>query len=174
MSSYWSEGVQNVSVNEICRRTGVSKPGLYREFGAEDDLTKAALENYEKTVLKPMLSSLNADVSLEMAAAGLRSLYKTDKKRPKGCLFVKMLEVQGNLGPKTKKTITKIKKLSSEAYFEWVKALKKKGNIRANLSEEFAARYINAQFDNTFAMIARGVEIDVAMDILDESLKCIR
>lgn len=173
MMSYWSEGVQNVSVNEICRRTGVSKPGLYREFGNEDDLTKAAIENYQKNVLTPMLSNLNGKVSLQDAVFGLHSVYKEDKKRPRGCLFVKMLEVQTSLGPKTLKVLKNIKKQSYEAYHAWAQELIREKQIKKDISVEFAASYINAQFDSTFAMIARGVEIDDAIKILALAFKAI-
>ena len=40
MESYWVSGPSNVSVNDICKRANVSKPGLYREFGNEDGLQK--------------------------------------------------------------------------------------------------------------------------------------
>ncbi|MBT5864543.1 MAG: helix-turn-helix transcriptional regulator, partial [Ilumatobacter sp.] len=53
MDAYWREGPDAVSLNEICRRAGVSKPGLYRAFGGEDKLLDAALEHYADVVLAP-------------------------------------------------------------------------------------------------------------------------
>ena len=44
MDSYWRDGVENVSLNELCRRAEVSKPGVYREFGGEEGLLDAVLE----------------------------------------------------------------------------------------------------------------------------------
>ena len=41
LEGYWREGVYGMSVNEVCRRAGISKPGLYREFGGEDGLLTA-------------------------------------------------------------------------------------------------------------------------------------
>ena len=38
MQTYWQEGVDSVSVNEICKKAEVSKPGLYREFNNEEGL----------------------------------------------------------------------------------------------------------------------------------------
>jgi hypothetical protein len=43
MTSFWCDGVRDVSMNEICRRANVSKPGVYLEFGNEDGLTEAAV-----------------------------------------------------------------------------------------------------------------------------------
>ena len=46
MENYWKEGMGNISLNEICRRIGESKPSIYREYGGEDGLQLAALELY--------------------------------------------------------------------------------------------------------------------------------
>ena len=32
LMEYWSKGPSNVSINDICKLTGASKPGVYREF----------------------------------------------------------------------------------------------------------------------------------------------
>ena len=58
MQTYWQEGLDSVSVNEICKKAEVSKPGLYREFNNEEGLIIAVLDNYEKEVLKPLFKML--------------------------------------------------------------------------------------------------------------------
>ena len=44
MITYWSEGPANVSINQICNKAKISKPGLYRELGGEDGLMESVLE----------------------------------------------------------------------------------------------------------------------------------
>lgn len=46
MHAYWREGMDNVSLNEICRQIGESKPSVYREYGGEDGLKASALKLY--------------------------------------------------------------------------------------------------------------------------------
>ena len=46
METYWKEGIENVSLNEMCRKIGESKPSVYREYGGEEGLQLAALELY--------------------------------------------------------------------------------------------------------------------------------
>ena len=46
MHTYWQNGVDTVSVNEICKKAQVSKPGLYREFNNQEGLMIAALGCY--------------------------------------------------------------------------------------------------------------------------------
>jgi len=54
MQSYWSNGISGVSLNEICRRAGASKPAVYREFGDGDNLINAALNHYYVEAMKPV------------------------------------------------------------------------------------------------------------------------
>ena len=53
VNSYWADGVEKVSINDICKRAGISKPGLYREFQSEDGLKSASLEAYRKIICVP-------------------------------------------------------------------------------------------------------------------------
>jgi len=61
MQAYWKEGIDGMSLNEICRRCEISKPGFYREFGSEDGLMKAVILAYQDQVLVPVLQMLNID-----------------------------------------------------------------------------------------------------------------
>ena len=51
LMSYWRDGSSKVSLNEICKRAGVSKPGIYRAFDGEDGLKRAVLLEYRARVL---------------------------------------------------------------------------------------------------------------------------
>ena len=58
MINYWSDGPTNVSLNEICFKAKISKPGLYREFGGEDGLMKSVLLLYKNTLIQQILDLL--------------------------------------------------------------------------------------------------------------------
>lgn len=102
MKSYWGDGPTAVSINEICRRAGVSKPGLYREFGNEDDLKTAALESYRELVLSQLFEIFEADQPFDEALAALTGLALQDRAQtglPTGCLFGKMRGVSQRTWP---------------------------------------------------------------------------
>ena len=89
MESYWSEGPTAVSVNEICRRAGISKPGLYREFGGEDGLQASALDAYRDEVLTPLFQIFEADMPFGDAIDALVELTTQDRsimEIPMGCM----------------------------------------------------------------------------------------
>ena len=105
MDSYWKEDIGSLSLNEICRRSGVSKPGLYREFTNEDGLMKAVLIRYEEQVLSPVQEMLNSNSPFREALDNL-VLFATSAschhESPMGCLFVKMREARMHLGEATR------------------------------------------------------------------------
>ena len=55
VENFRRDGIDEVPLNEIRRRAGSSKPGVYREFGGEDGPRDAALEYYAAKVLAPQL-----------------------------------------------------------------------------------------------------------------------
>ena len=61
LEGYWREGIYGMSVNEVCRRAKIAKPGLYREFGGEDGLMTAVLDLYSKSVLPRLWTLLETN-----------------------------------------------------------------------------------------------------------------
>ncbi|HKK37222.1 MAG TPA: TetR/AcrR family transcriptional regulator, partial [Paracoccaceae bacterium] len=64
VTAYWKGDPADVSVNAICRMAGISKPSLYREFGSEDGLTRAALDAYAERVLADVFAILQGGTAL--------------------------------------------------------------------------------------------------------------
>ena len=52
---YWRKGPAEVSINDICKLTNHSKPGIYIEFGSDDGLKMAALKDYKAPAIDPFL-----------------------------------------------------------------------------------------------------------------------
>jgi len=173
MQAYWKEGIDDISLNEICRKAKVSKPGLYREFGNEDGLMKAALLVYWEKVLTPVLQIVNTDASFRETLDNLVSFATTvnnNQNVPKGCLLVKMRESRMRTGEATQEQIDCIHGQILTAYEEWVEDSKAKGEFSADMSSQFAATYIDAQLSNALAQIARGEQNNTVKEILTMAL----
>lgn len=159
MYSYWKEGIDGISLNEICRNCEVSKPGIYREFGSEDDLKKAVLLKYQEKVQTPVLQLLKNDAPFRETLNKLVSLVTSvndNKEAPRGCLIVKTRESKMRLGKATRKQIDLTQKRALRAYEKWVESAKAKGELSVDVSSQFAAIYIDAQLSYALSQIARG------------------
>ena len=111
MENYWKEGMGNISLNEICRRIGESKPSIYREYGGEDGLQLAALELYFNERVKPVgqhiFGSENFIESLESVFNFLIN-YHFEDAAGSSCMFTQeVLFPSKNLTFECKKFIAK-------------------------------------------------------------------
>ena len=91
METYWKEGIENVSLNEMCRKIGESKPSVYREYGGEEGLQLAALELYYKHRVEPVAKIL---FGAEDILAGIKSAFNflindhfKDEKMGAACMY---------------------------------------------------------------------------------------
>ncbi len=178
MKSYWGDGPTAVSINEICRRAGVSKPGLYREFGNEDDLKTAALESYRELVLSQLFEIFEADQPFDEALAALTGLALQDRAQtglPTGCLFGKMRGCRSELGPKTNGAIDATWSTAQDRMQDWIDRAKRNGQLDRQISTTTATLYVDAQIANAITMQAEGVqkaEISEFLQIAFNGLKC--
>ncbi|KPH92154.1 hypothetical protein AMS57_01080 [Pseudoalteromonas undina] len=169
MEAYWKEDIGNLSLNEICRRSGVSKPGLYREFSNEDGLMKAVLIRYQEQVLDPLQQMLNSEASFRETLDSLISFATSASchhESPMGCLFIKMRESRMHLGEATRAQVDFLEEQGLAAFGNWVERSKIKGEFSANMSPEFAAIYIDAQLSNASSQISRGEDPKIVQMML--------
>ncbi|MYM89324.1 TetR family transcriptional regulator [Rugamonas sp. FT82W] len=167
--AYWKEGIGNVSLNEICRRCDISKPGLYREFLNEDGLMKAVILKYQEQVINPVLQIVNMEMPVRETLENLVSFATSvsdNQETPKGCLLIKMRESRMHLGEATRTQIDFIQEQALTTYRKWVETLKAKGKFSADMSSEFVATYIDAQLSNASSQIARGEDPQTVKKIL--------
>jgi TetR/AcrR family transcriptional repressor of nem operon len=58
MELFWRDGYAATGLDQLVRRTGASRYGLYATFGGKRDLFIASLERYSQAVMDPMLEPL--------------------------------------------------------------------------------------------------------------------
>ncbi|MBQ4890409.1 TetR/AcrR family transcriptional regulator [Shewanella sp. MMG014] len=176
--NYWKLGINQVSINELCKLAGVSKPGIYREFGDEDGLMHAVLERYDKTILGPMLSFLSLDAPFNDTLQNL-AFHSTSEdetsEMPKGCLFANMKESRLSLGESTIEQIDKTYENVVMAFEQWVDAAKEKGEFKTiDMDSRFAAIYIYAQISFAQLQMMKGETSDDVRAILQVALSVLR
>ncbi|MFL7013443.1 TetR/AcrR family transcriptional regulator [Enterovibrio norvegicus] len=177
MLAYWQSGTRDVSINEICRQANVSKPGLYREFGNEDGLMTAVLHAYLQAVLMPLLEILQSERPFHQVLDELVMFIAEEppeQQVAKGCLMVKMRESSMLLGQETQSQIVKSHKEILGRYETWIQGCQDNGSFSSEMPPAFAAVYIDAQFTNALAQLARGDDRAMVKSILETSLSVFR
>lgn len=157
MDCYWREGADGVSLNEICRRAEVSKPGVYREFGGEDGLMDAALERYAATVLVPTLEQTQLERPFrEVLGTLIGFMTDPDRPVPTGCLLSSMRVSPARLGPATRARVDALRDDARATYAAWVQRAQDRGEIAPEVSTSVAAAFIDTQFTTLLVQMAAG------------------
>lgn len=157
MNAYWREGLDAVSLNELCRRAQVSKPGLYREFGGEDDLMDAVLAHYAEEVLAPTLEQTTADRPFRDVLGDLVwFMTDADRAQPAGCLFAKMRTSSYRLGEATRSRVELLRQDALSRYADWVERAKERGEVDRSVPTAVAAAFLDVQFTTLLVQMAAG------------------
>ena len=177
MVNYWSDGPTNVSLNEICFKAKISKPGFYREFGGEDGLMHSVLLLYKNTLIKQILNILKLEKPFDETIDLLIEyvIDKRDKEHIKnGCLLAKFRQSRDKFGKETKKQIDIILRERYLVFELWIKKAKSKGEINNQLSTNFISNYIISQLDYAVSGLANGEKNNYIKDVLTLALSVIR
>lgn len=145
MTSLWSDGVREVSMNEICRRASVSKPGVYREFGNEDGLTEAAVELYRATVVARILEVLGQDKPFAEVLGSMLNAMTGPSGKPAGCLVAELRSAPSGLGPATAAKVRAVAEEMRQAYEQWFRRAQARGEVDGTVSPALAAHFIDTQ-----------------------------
>ena len=88
---FWELGYDAADTETLSKKTGFSKPSLYRAFGAKEDIFVAALKHYQQTRSQ---ASLNALTNAASPFEGIRDFFVCFAQNvagaghPRGCLVL--------------------------------------------------------------------------------------
>ncbi len=156
MTAYWHGDPADVSLNSICVRAGVSKPSLYRDFGSEDGLARAALDRYAEQVLSQVLGILHAGNGFQATLDALVAFACDDPRMETGCLFYKMRNGKHRLGPLTRARVEEIDAGAQGAYERFLTRCRDAGDFPAGLRVQAGARYLMEQVGLAITQRASG------------------
>jgi AcrR family transcriptional regulator len=169
MMAFWQEGPEATSLNDVCKRAEVSRPSLYREFGGEDGLLAASLQQYFEIAFVPIFKTLESQepfqVTLENFTAKMTN-ERAEKGIPEGCLLVKIRSAVSHIGPETGKAINSVHAWKLDAYAKWIDRCKENGTLKSDTDTKLLAVYIDAQMNLTMMRDARGDDRAISREIL--------
>lgn len=153
MQAYWRGDPADVSLNTICDLAGVSKPFVYRSFGNEDGLQRAALDRYANDVLSEVFGLLQAKRPLAETLAALVDFCCDSHNMATGCLFHKMRAGQHRLGPLTRARMGELTAAAVAA----IGAMLEQQSYSGGLSRAQTAQYVVDQMGLAITQRASGM-----------------
>ena len=169
---YWAKGPTNVSIGEICKQTGASKPSVYREFGSDDGLKSSVFEAYRSLVIQPLINIIVKDQPAAEtidAMIGFMTQDRTALGIPDGCLFVMMRAQSEHLGPSTCDKLTKARHELLAAYSAWIERAKLHGEF-IDIPTDIAALLLDMQHGGAMRMQREGIPRETIEIVLKVAL----
>lgn len=161
MESWWRDGTDAVSFNEVVRQAGASKPAVYREFGSEDGLMDAALEYYSENYLSALLGMTEQDGPFtDVLDSMIEAIIGPSGELPRGCLLAKMRVLSSHLGPTARARVDALRNDSRSTYQRWVERARAAGEIRDDIPAETAAAFLDNQITALLMQTALGEDAE--------------
>ena len=174
---FWEKGYFDASVDEVVRRSGVAKYGIYGTFGTKDELFKKALLRYAEDRRAGMQSYLRSD---DAALPELRKFYReaarmmTSDDHRYGCLLCNAGTEIGNSDPEVFKIVQDFFAEMTLSIKECLARAVEKKQLSAEKNSMQVARFLATEF-RTMLMLSRCGEsrrsinshVKVALSILD-------
>lgn len=91
MRTFWTQGYEGTSVQDLAAAMGVNKPSLYATFGCKEEIFREAVELYDRVEGKATSQSLKkAGTAREAVESMLRSNARAYvvEEGPRGCMIV--------------------------------------------------------------------------------------
>ncbi len=159
LEGYWRVGIYGMSVNEVCRRAEISKPGLYREFGGEDGLLAAVLGLYDETVLTRVRAHLAADLSFNASMRLFIQSFFDQSGHPPGCLLAEFRLAYDDLGELTRAVVDQTVRRYRTMFSEWLARRRDMGEIAPDIDPDHGARYLDSQLFLAATQAHRGGDL---------------
>ena len=170
IDAYWKADPADVSMNTVCQLASASKPSVYREFGNEDGLTRAALDRYADNVLGDVFGILEQGDRLGEILAKLVEFACDDPRMATGCLFYKMRHGRHRFGPVTQDRIEALDRAAEDAYRAALRRCRDAGDDLGGVSVETGAHYLGAQIGLAIMQRAGGADRATVRDSLELAL----
>ena len=174
IEAYWQNDLADVSVNSICRAAQASKPSVYREFGNEDGLTRAALEKYAEQLLSDVSKILQSGQGMNETLDALIDFIITDARLETGCLFHKMRAGKNSLGPKTHELVEELNRAAQGNFQTFFQDRRSTGDWYGAVSIDVAAKYLGEQIALALGQRASGENATTIREILSLALSVFR
>lgn len=177
LMQYWAHDPQRVSINDICKLTGASKPAIYRAFGNDDALKARVLDVYEQVAIVPLLNIFEASRTFDTTVDAVIDFMTQDRDVlgiPKGCLFVMMRAQHDGFGPKTVEKLDLVRERFQKGISNWVEGAKSKNQFDNSLPTTVATLFVDAQHSGAMRMQKEGVPPDQIESFLRFGFEALR
>ena len=173
MMVFWRKGYIDTSIDDLVEATGVSRYGLYDEFGSKHGLFLASLDHYQNTAVNAYFGIVErsgaAMTEIKFYFDTLLNWYAL----PEGKLGCLMCNSATEVAPHDKSVQKKVGSALIRMSTGFSRALmnaKEHGEVRADLDIQQAADFLTGTLLGTSVMVRSGASKEMISNTLKMSL----
>lgn len=159
MKVFWVKGYTDTSIDDLVEATGVSRYGLYGEFGSKRELFLASLDHYQETAVREFFGVV------EQHGAGLNEIRLYCEKLVEiyslpagqyGCLICNTASEVAPHDKGVEKKVTSALERMTAGFAAALKNAKKRGEVRSDLNIRQAADFLTGSLLGASVMARSG------------------
>lgn len=173
MRVFWAKGYFGTSIEDLVAATGVSRYGLYGEFGDKNGLFLAALAHYQAHVVRPLVDILEQPDASLPAIRALFKLLGDFSSQPGGKLGCLVFNSVGEMGLHDTATAGKILEIRERLALGIAKLLAnavQKGELPPGYEVRRGADFLFGVLHALPAMARAGADAQTIRNVVDVAL----
>jgi TetR/AcrR family transcriptional regulator, transcriptional repressor for nem operon len=173
---FWDRGYEAASTEELLAAMGIGRQSMYNAFGDKRRLYLEALRHYQAETSADMFERLSAAESPLSALAGvlLAVARQSDEERRRSCMAVKAAAEFGRSDQEVGAILDSGTDLCHAAYARLMGEAKRKGEVRPDVDEQAAARFLHSTLVGLRLRARAGAPPEVLRDIATVAIDGLR
>ena len=178
MDLFWRHGYAATGLDQLVRRTGASRYGLYATFGGKRDLLLASLERYSQAVMDPMVEPLEDARASATEIRGFFDRVLDVIRSPgdrRGCLMCNTAFERGALDPaaarRVRRHFDRVRRLLARALAN----ARRDGSLSRDIALPAGADHLLGTAAGAFLLDRSGMAMGLIRRFVDIALQgCLR
>jgi len=173
MQVFWERGYEGVSLTDLTKAMGITKPSLYAAFGDKKELFRRALERYTEGPADYGTRALEEPTARGVAEAVLRGAVRTTTRPgcPAGCLGVQVALASSEAGRPAHEMLVEWRNDAALRLEERFRRAVDEGDLPHDADPRRLARYLMTVTFGIAVQAASGLGRDELQDIADTALE---
>jgi TetR/AcrR family transcriptional repressor of nem operon len=173
---FWDHGFEGTSTEDLLRAMGIGRQSMYNAFGDKRRLYLEALQHYQAESGAELFERLRAASSPLSALTGvlLAVARQSAEDRNRGCMAVNAATEFGEADPEVGAVVNSGVMLCHAAFERVLAEAKRRGEVRADLDERAAARFLHAALVGLRVSARSGAAPEVLHDIATVAIDGLR
>jgi AcrR family transcriptional regulator len=173
MQVFWERGYEAVSLTDLTKAMGITKPSLYAAFGDKKELFRRALERYTEGPADYGTRALEEPTARAVAETIVRGAVRTTSgpATPSGCLTVQVALASSEAGQPAHDILVEHRNTSTTRLEERFRRAVDEGDLPRDADPLRLARYVMTLTYGIAVQAASGLGRDELQNIADMALE---